>query len=196
MMTRTSLYPTDVLFKGLKTLLTSLPSEEEKGELIQTLRDTRSFLEELELLVEAFPTIESSQGLSEGLARLDVLAGLSDRDARLKRLMGFQVSQGSKSKSVNGSGDVAARAERLRETLESSGNDGLARVMETSGEPVSVLSELAASMGLRTRSKERKPDLIQRIATHLANQRGYRMLRGGDADSAVSTATGQPQYPM
>ncbi len=192
MMPHTSQYSMDALFKGLKTLLTSLPSEEEKGELIQALRETRSFLEELEQLVEAFPTIESSRGLSEGLARLDVLAGLSDRDTRLKRLMGFQVSQVGKSKSVNGSGDVAARAERLKESLKDSGDDSLARVMETSGESISVLTELAASMGLRTRSKERKPDLIQRIATHLANQRGYRMLRGGDADSAVSTATGQP----
>ena len=112
-MTHTSQYPTDALFKGLKTLLTSLPSEEEKGELIQTLRDTRSFLEELEQVVEAFPTIESSRGLSEGLARLDVLAGLSDRDTRLKRLMGFQVCQVGKAKSRNGSGEVVARAERL-----------------------------------------------------------------------------------
>ncbi len=189
MMPHTSQYSTDALFKGLKTLLTSLPSEEEKGELIQALRETRSFLEELEQLVEAFPTIESSRGLSEGLARLDVLAGLSDRDTRLKRLMGFQVG---KSKCASGSGDVAARAERLKESLKDSGDDSLAKVMETSGESISVLTELAASMGLRTRSKERKPDLIQRIATHLANQRGYRMLRGGDADSAVSTATGQP----
>ncbi len=177
-MTSTSQYPTDALFKGLKTLLTSLPSEEEKDELIQTLRDTRSFLEELELLVEAFPTIESSRGLSEGLARLDVLAGLSDRDTRLKRLMGFQVSQVGKAKSVNGSGDVAVRAERLKESLKDSGNASLERVMESSGEPISVLTELAASMGLRTRSKERKLDLIKRIATHLTNQRGYRILRG------------------
>jgi phosphoglycerate-specific signal transduction histidine kinase len=192
MMTRTSLYPTDVLFKGLKTLLTSLPSEEEKGELIQTLRDTRSFLEELELLVEAFPTIESSRGLSEGLARLDVLAGLSDRDTRLKRLMGFQVSQVGKSKSVNGSGDVAARAERLKESLKDSGDDSLAKVMETSGESISVLTELAASMGLRTRSKERKTELIKRIATHLTNQRGYRMLRGEGPDEENHTARLEP----
>ncbi len=188
MMTHTSQYPTDALFKGLKTLLTSIPSEEEKGELIQTLRDTRSFLEELEQLVEAFPTIESSRGLSEGLARLDVLAGLSDRDTRLKRLMGFQVSQVSKAKSPNGSGEVVARAERLKKSLKDSGNDSLARVMETSGEPVSVLTELADSMGLRTRSKERKTDLIKRIANHITNQRGYRMLRGESPDSEYDIA--------
>ena len=187
-MTRTSQYPTDALFKGIKTLLTSLPSEEEKGELIQTLRDTRNFLEELEQLVEAFPTIESSRGLSEGLARLDVLAGLSDRDTRLKRLMGFQVSQVDKAKSVNGSGDVGNRVKRLKESLKDSGNDGLVRVMETSGETISVLTELAASMGLRTRSKERKTDLIKRIATHLTNQRGYRMLRGEGPDSKNAIA--------
>ena len=182
-MTRTPPYPTDALFKGIKTLLTSLPSEEEKGELIQTLRETRGFLEELEQLVEAFPTMESSLGLSEGLARLDVLAGLSDRDVRLKRLMGFQVSQVSKAKSRNGSVDVTARTEILKERLKNSGNDSLEMVMETSGEPVSVLTELGASMGLRTRSKERKTDLIKRIATHITNQRGYRMLRGENPDS-------------
>ena len=54
-MNSASHYTTDSLFKGLRTLLTSLPSEEEKAELIQTLRETTDFLAELQLLVEAFP---------------------------------------------------------------------------------------------------------------------------------------------
>ncbi len=76
----------------------------------------------------------------------------------------------------------------LKKSLKDSGNDSLARVMETSGEPVSVLTELADSMGLRTRSKERKTDLIKRIANHIMNQRGYRMLRGESPASEYDIA--------
>lgn len=187
-MARTYPYQTDVLFKGLKTLLTSLPTEEEKSELILTLRDTRTFIEEIEELVEAFPTIESSRGLSEGLARLEVLAGISDRESRLKRMMGFQVSSKSKVKGDNGTGDVVARAENLKERLKTAKNDGLLEVLDSSKEPVSVLTQLANSMGLRTRSKERKADLMKRIVTHIVNQRGYRMLRGGDIGSEIDIA--------
>lgn len=185
-MTRTSSYPTDALFKGLKSLLTSLPSEEEKGELLQTLRDARNFIAEVEQLVESFPTIESSRGLSEGLARLSLLAGLTDQETRLKRLMGFQSSSATRARSSNGSKGIASRVESLRESLKNVGNDNLINVIEASGEPIAVLSELAASMGLRTSSKERKSNLTQRIANHIVNQRGYRMLRGDSPNSGNS----------
>ena len=55
MMALTSNYPTESLFRGLKTLLKSLPTEEEKIEIIQTLRETRKFLDELQHLIEAIP---------------------------------------------------------------------------------------------------------------------------------------------
>ena len=185
MMKHTSTYPTEALFKGLRTLLTSLPSEEEKAELVQTLRETRDFLDELELLVESFPTTESSQSLSQGLSRLDILADRAVSDAPLRRVMGLRGSQGSRAKSINGVEEVKSRAQRLEHSIIESESSDIVGLMKRSGEPISVLTELAASLGLRTRSKERKADLIKRIATHVTNQRGYRLLREGDSDSIV-----------
>ena len=49
------------LFKGLKSLLNSLPTEEEKSELLRNLGKAQDFLKELQLLVEAIPTMESSR---------------------------------------------------------------------------------------------------------------------------------------
>ena len=108
-MKRTSTYSTDSLFKGLRTLLTSLPSEEEKVELIQTLRETRDFLDELQLLVETFPTTESSQRLSQGLSRLDILADRAVSDTPLRRVMGLRGSQGYGAKNVNGIEEASTR---------------------------------------------------------------------------------------
>lgn len=176
----TSHYTTDSLFKGLRTLLASLPTEEEKAELIQTLRETIDFLQELQLLVEAFPTSESSQPLSQGLSRLDILADRAANDAPLRRVMGLRRHQGSKTKNVNGSEDIKYRAKRLGERLSGSESADIEDLLRRSGEPISVLTELAASLGLRTRSKERKAELINRVATHVTNQRGYRLLRGDD----------------
>ncbi len=181
-MKRTSTYSTDSLFKGLRTLLTSLPSEEEKVELIQTLRETRDFLDELQLLVETFPTTESSQRLSQGLSRLDILADRAVSDTPLRRVMGLRGSQGYRAKNVNGIEEARSRAQRLEHSLSKSESSDVAGLIERSGEPISVLTELATSLGLRTRSKERKADLVKRIATHVTNQRGYKMLRGEHPD--------------
>ena len=183
-MALTSNYPTESLFRGLKTLLKSLPTEEEKIEIIQTLRETRKFLDELQHLIEAFPTIESSRSLSQGLSRLDILADRAVRDAPLRRLMGLKGSQGSKVPNVRGAEDAKSRAQQLEQRLSKSRNSDVAGLIAQSREPVSVLTELAGSLGLRTRTKERKADLTERIATHIRNQQGYRLLRGGEPDSA------------
>ena len=179
----TSQYTTDSLFRGLRTLLTSLPSEEEKAELIQTLRETMDFLAELQLLVEAFPTAESSQSLSQGLSRLDILADRAANDAPLRKVMGLRGSHVNRSQNINGAGDVKSRAEKLAHEISRSESSDVAALIKQSKEPISVLAELAATLGLRTRSKERKADLINRISTHITNQRGYRLLRNGGLDS-------------
>ena len=183
-MKRNSQYPTDTLFKGIRTLLTSLPTEEEKSELIRTLRETSDFLGELQALVEAFPTVESSVNLSQGLSRLDILAARASNDAPLRKLMGFRSSRGSQVKNDNGAEDSKVRVDRLAQRIEASENTDVTSLLEQSGEPMSVLTDLADSLGLRIRSRERKADLIKRVATHVTNQRGYRILRG-EAESRV-----------
>ena len=159
-------------------MLASLPSEEEKAELIRTLRDTRAFLAEVETLVEAFPTVESSADLSRSVSRLDVLANRAVSDAPLRKVLGLRGSHGGRAKTVNGAEDAKRRADALARSLHDSDVSDVSDLLERSGEPMAVLTELAAALGLRTRGKERKADLIRRISTHVTNQRGYRLLRG------------------
>lgn len=172
-------YQTDALLKGLKALLTSLPTEEEKRELLRVLSETRSFIEEMQLLVEAFPTVESSRDLSEGLSRLNALTQRAHNDKGLRKLLGLKgVSTSSKSKMSTTSDGVKSRARKLEQQLHHRDGSDFAELLEQSGEPLSVLTELAASLGMRTISRERKASLIKRIATHVENQRGYSLLRG------------------
>ena len=65
-------YPLESLLKGLRGLLDSLPTDDEKRELLQTLLEAQEFLEELRLLVEALPTMESSQELAMGLSLIHI----------------------------------------------------------------------------------------------------------------------------
>lgn len=180
---RKSPYSTDALFRGLKTLLASLPSEQEKSELLRTLHEAQRFVEEIQLLVEAIPTIESSRELSEGLSRLDILAERARTDAGLRRLLGLRGSTTSKAGGTANNGDIDTRACRLERELSQLETSDIAAVLEQSGEPLSVLTRLATRRGMRTRSKERKSDLVKRVATHIKNQRGYRLLRGEGQDS-------------
>ena len=48
-------------------------------------------------------------------------------------------------------------------------------------ESLADLKGLARHLGIRSPSKERKLDLSRRIANHIENQRGYRLLRGSDS---------------
>ena len=178
-------YPTEALLKGLKSLLTSLPSEEEKRELLRTLREAQGFLGEILALVEAVPTMESSKELSLGLSRLDALADRVQRDDGLRRLLGLRGSKVSRSKRVVTSGEADARASELEPELTRTEMPDIAASLERQGEPLAVLVKLATLLGMRTRSKERKSDLIRRIASHVENQRGYRILRGDSSESAV-----------
>ena len=179
-MKRASDNAVDTLFKGLKNLLASLPTKEEKTELIQTLTDARDFLEEMKDLIEAFPTIESSRELSQGMSRLDILVDRAAHHAPLRKMMGLKGSHTRREKSVNGEIDMANRALELKQLLGQTDSSEIAGLLERSREPVSVLIEVAAHLGLRTRKKERKAELINRIATHITNQRGYAILRGID----------------
>ncbi len=183
MTTRPARYPTDALMKGMRTLLSSLPSEEEKSELIRTLKEAQSFLEDFRLLVESIPTMESSQELAEGLSRLDILAERARGDAGLRRLMGLRDTTKPTARRAAGSPEAKARARELEQELAHLEAPDIETVLQRSGEPVSVLTELAAHLGMKTRSKEPKPELIKRIATHISNWRGYRLLRGEDPDA-------------
>lgn len=183
-MTRGAQHPTESLLKGLRVLLASLPSEEEKAEIIRTLRDARAFLEEIEALVEAFPTVESSADLSNSISRLDVLANRAAGDAPLRNLMGLRGARSDRAKTVNGAEDAKRRADDLARRLCDSDSADVPDVLERSGEPMAVLAELAAALGLRTRGRERKAELVRRISTHITNQRGYRLLRGCAPPSA------------
>ena len=155
-MRKTSQYPTDSLFRGLRTLLASLPSEDEKRELIRTLTDTREFLDELQRLIEAFPTIESSRQLSHGLSHLDILAERAATNAPLRRLMGLKYVQGQRPGRSGSKDDTEARVETLKTNLDDIDSSDVTDFILKSGEPISVLTELAAALGLRTRKKERK----------------------------------------
>lgn len=172
-------YQTDALLKGLKALLTSLPTEEEKRELLRVLSETQGFIEEMQLLVEDFPTVESSRDLSEGLSRLNVLTQRAHNDRGLRKLLGLKgAATHSKPKIATTSDEVKSRARKLERQLHHKDSSDFAELLEQSGEPLPVLTELAVSLGMRIMSRERKASLIKRIATHVENQRGYSLLRG------------------
>ncbi len=179
-------YQTDALFRGLRTLLTSLPSEDEKAELLRTLTETQLFLDELRSLVEAIPTMESSRDLSEGLSRLDLLANRARQDTGLRRVLGLRTVVGSRPARRVPKEDVVNRADRLREEMSRVETSDILTTLEQSREPTLILRELAKIMGMRIPVKERREDLARRIATHIENQRGYRLLRGDGPDEGHS----------
>ena len=149
-------YSVDSLFKGLRNLLASLPTEEEKLELIQTLAGARQFLEDMTSLIEAFPTIESTEELSQGMTRLDILVDRAANHAPLRKLIGLKSPQTRKIKNINPVEDIASRALRVEERLRHTDSSEIVGLLERSGEPVSVLIEVATHLGYgRVRKSER-----------------------------------------
>ena len=172
-------YSMESMFRGLKGLLNSLPTEEEKCELLRNLTEAENFLEELRSLVEAIPTMESSRELSEGLSRLDILTARAYRDAGLRKLLGLRGPTAHRKKRTGASEDTNGRVSELEAKISHSETSEISDLLMR--ESVAVLKGVAGNSGIRTRSKERKQDLARRITTHIENQRGYTLLRGGDS---------------
>ncbi len=179
-MSKPQSYSIDSLFRGLKGLLHSLPTDAEKRELLRDLKEAQDFLEELRLLVDAIPTMESSQELSVGLSRLYALTERAHRDNGLQRLLGLRGPAVGRKKTVV-SADIEGRVSQLAAAIAESEIPELTELIAQ--EPLAVLKALAGDIGIRTRSKERKTDLASRIITHVENQRGYALLRGNGAET-------------
>lgn len=163
--------------KGLRGLLDALPTDDEKRELLRTLQDAQEFLDDMRLLVEAVPTMESSQELAVGLSRLNSLSGRAQQHAHLRRLLGIRGrTDGAKESIAARNGDIQEQVSRLAGVVLESETQEVTALLER--ESVTTLKGLAGHFGIRTRSKERKMDLVGRIATHVENQRGYELLRG------------------
>ena len=169
--------PLTAFLRGLRGFVRSLPSDEEQGEILRTLRNTRDFLNEVESLVLSIPTLETSDEMSGAISRLDLLASQA-RDNGLYRVLGIPKPR---SKAANHS---EVRVRSLGESVRTLEKSEIGRSLERSGESVSVLKAFASSLGLRVRSSERRAELIQRIATHIENERNYRLLRGETPEAA------------
>ena len=76
------------------------------------------------------------------------------------------------------------RVRSLGESVRTMEKSEIERSLERSGESVKVLKAFASNLGLRVRSSKRRADLIQRIATHIENERNYRLLRGEAPEAA------------
>ena len=101
MATREAPYVTETFFRGLKGLLLSLPSEEEKAELIGTLMEAQKLLEELRDTEARAAALEEEL---QAMATDDVVASLERSNesvavlAALARRLGMRVgSKGRKS---------------------------------------------------------------------------------------------------
>ena len=153
--------------------------------MLRTLRSTRDFLDEIQRLVQEIPTLESSQELSHAMTRLDVLAAEARNNPGLSKVLGMPKTGAGRAKRQNGESEIADQAQRLGASVESMEKSEIERSLERSGESVAVLKSLAGRLGLRVRSTERRGELIQRIASHIENERSYRLLRG-EAPESVS----------
>ena len=181
-----SSYRLDALVRGLKTLLGSLPSEEEKRELVRMLGEAEAFIRELQSLIESIPTMESSRALSEGLSRLDVLAERASSESGLKKILGLRGSAASRPPRRLNSIEIRIDVDRLLQMFDQMETADITTLLEHTPPPLSVLVELATRLGMRTQSKERRLDLAKRIAAYITNQRGYDVLGGKMGNSSAS----------
>ena len=156
---KSQLYPVESLMKGLRGLLDSLPTDDEKRELLRTLQEAQEFLEDVRLLVEAVPTMESSQELAVGLSRLNSLSDRARQDTQLSRLLGIRGhTDGSKKTPTARNGNIREHVSHLADAVSKSETQEVPSLLER--ESVATLKELAGRFGIRTPSKERKVDLV------------------------------------
>ena len=169
-------YSVETLFKGLNSLLNSLPTDEEKRALVEELKEARDFLDEMAGLVDLVPTLETSEELALGMSRLNALTERA-QDGPMRRLLGLRNRHtGAPKPKTGNTGHVEERVSDLIATINQSESSAIKEVIHQ--ETVTVLKALADALEIVYPSKDRKPDLVDRIANHIQNRRGYALLRG------------------
>lgn len=168
------------IIRGLQTALESLPTEQEKQQLVDSLEQLRSFIDELGKSVASIPTAETMADARTALERLERVYVKANTSPWLAATIGGRPGSKRRSDTRPLSDDEKQEGQRLAQELSELPTDQVeAKLLDENQYPGRYLRAVAQVFGIRSTKGFSRESLAHQIAMKVANARGYRALRGG-----------------
>jgi hypothetical protein len=165
------------LLRGLQAALESLPSEQEKQQLVASLDQLRAFIDELRESVVSIPTGEGMGDAKAALEKLEHVYVKAASSPWLAATIGISPKRKASARPL--SDQEKEEGGRLAQRLENLPTEQVeAKLIDEEQYPARQLRAVAQAFGIRSTKGYSRESLAHQIAMKIANARGYRALRG------------------
>ena len=167
-------------FDGMRKMLTSLPHEAEKEEILTSLDAILRFLTEARDRLAKLPDSETVSEVADAARTLESFLSKGDSDPLVRAILG----RGSPKRPRNGAagGKHTEGADlNVRELQELSTQELQSKLNDAEAFPVARLRAIADRLGIGGLRNVDRVTLIGHITTRMSNLRGYRNLREGNS---------------
>ncbi len=168
----------NTFLQNLEALVKSLPTQEQKKEIERELDSVIAFLADFKARLTELPTREDEARLEESLKVLRHFIEVAEADPLISRTLALKPrssrarSNASRPKTKP---DVSAIIDELKSSSPGEIRSTLNR--RTDRCTVADLRKIAASMGVRVRSKTPRSAIVDQIVKRAENEAGYDYLR-------------------
>ncbi len=176
--------------RELRSILASVPTPDERRELLVSIQDLKAFLDELASYINALPDQATMDQATSALDRIEELADLAKSRRAVSRFFGDRSS--ARPRPI-GTPRVKRSPERADLDLSQLRTMPLERVrtlLESDATPVGTIRRLARELALASPDKTPRQVLAQQIYKSIANRKGYESL-GQPAIEASDVDIGQ-----
>lgn len=165
----------------LSQLIHSLPTAEEKRQVLDALNQLTAFLGEVQGAFERLPSAEDADGVKKSLAKLEALQASVDQPSALAVFLKPRRSTtGSRDKPLTE--PEKEKGAKLLDRFRSLPSESVALLLEDDSQcSWRDLRAVAFALGIRSSKGFNRDSLVHQISTKVANARGYRALRGGES---------------
>jgi hypothetical protein len=166
---RATFFEAEKFAKGLRELVDTLPTEQERNRIASELEVLIQFLTTLKSHLQGVPTQEDTLATRTAIDQLDSLFVRAKTNPFLASAFGIK-SKPPRPKSPAITPEDIERA-----------NSAISKFDRSTLETMSMrdLQAVAGAVGVRTSSRTTREALVQHVATKITNTRGYRSLRDG-----------------
>ena len=168
----------NTFLQHLGSLVNSLPTREQKDEIERELDTVISFLTDFKARLTGLPMREDEASLEQSLKVLRHFVAVAEADPLISRTLGLNTKP---SRTRSGTArprtrpDISAMVDQLKASSPEEIRETLSQ--KASGCTVPDLKQIAASMGVRVRSKTPRWEIVDQIVKRAENEAGYDYLR-------------------
>ena len=164
------------LATATKAIVDGLPTDAERSAAIGYLDKVIKFLTDVRSAVSGLPTQEAAAPTSEAVSRLRELLEKAEADESLSLALTMRRRQRAAAGSV---GVSDGRAQELLSGLEQLDPDDLRVRLDNPAISSAELRAVAALLGIKTSQRTSRRAIQNQVASRIANDRGYDLLRRG-----------------